>query len=141
MLVASCGKKKCRNTGASTHVLPGTIIVTDAWAGYANLNQINNSVYQHYVVVHAHHFVDPVHGEVNTQTIEDVWMQAKRKLRYQSGTSRTLFASYLCAFLWRFCHKRHVFGQYLKLLSDVQYMTEVNQLIGNCFSIGLGDVC
>jgi len=50
----------------TAHVLLSTIIVTDAWAGYANLNQINNSVYQHYVVVHVHHFVDPVHGEVNT---------------------------------------------------------------------------
>jgi len=29
----------------TAHVLPGTIIVTDAWAGYANLNQINNGVY------------------------------------------------------------------------------------------------
>jgi len=55
---------------------------------------------------------------VNMQTIEGLWMQAKRKLRYQSGTRSALFASYLCAFQWRFCHKRHVFGQYLKLISD-----------------------
>ena len=59
-----------------------------------------------------------VHGEVNMQTIEGLWMQAKRKLHYQSGTSRTLFTSYLCAFQWRFHHKRHVFRQYLKLISD-----------------------
>jgi len=73
------------------HVLPGTITVTDAWAGFANVNQINNGVYQHYIVVHARNFVDPVNSDVNMQTIEGLWMQAKHKLRYQSGTSRALF--------------------------------------------------
>jgi len=68
--------------------------------------------------LHAQHFVDPVHPEINTQAIEGLWMQAKRKLRYQSGTSHALFPSYLSAFQWRFSHKSHVFGQYLKLLSD-----------------------
>jgi transposase-like protein len=102
----------------TAHVLPGTIIVTDAWAAYANVDQINNGVYQHEVVVHAQHFVDPVHPEINTQAIEGLWMQAKRKLRYQSGTSRVLFPSYLSAFQWHFSHKLHAFGQYLKLLSD-----------------------
>jgi len=43
-------------------------------------------------------FVDPNHPEVNTQAIEGLWMQAKRKLRYQSGTSRALFPSYLGRF-------------------------------------------
>jgi len=78
MLVTGCG-----TIITTDHVLPGTITVTDAWAGYA-VNQINNGVYQHYVVVHARNFVDPVHGDVNTQMIEGLWMQAKRKLRYQS---------------------------------------------------------
>jgi hypothetical protein len=100
------------------HVLPGTIIVTDAWGGYANVNHINNGVYTHEVVVHAHNFVDPVHAEIHTETIEGLWMQVKRKLRYQSGTSHGLFPSYLSAFQWRNSHKLHVFGQYLGLLSD-----------------------
>src|SRR5688572_19480473 len=72
------------------HVLPGTVIVSDAWTGYANLSTVNNGVYQHYVVVHANNFVDPVYADVNTQTIEGLWMQAKRQLRYQSGTSKCL---------------------------------------------------
>lgn len=93
----------------SAHVLPGTIIVTDGWAGYDNIDHINNGVYQHEVVVHAQNFVDPNHPEVNTQAAEGLWMQAKRKLRYQSGTSRALFPSYLDAFQWRFSHKIHPF--------------------------------
>ena len=58
----------------------------------------SNCVYQHEVVMHAQNFVDPNHPEVNTQAAEGLWMQAKRKLRYQSGTSRALFPSYLDAF-------------------------------------------
>jgi len=58
---------------------------------------------------HAQNFVDPNHPEVNTQAAEGLWLQAKRKLRYQSGTSRALFPSYLDAFQWRFSHKIHPF--------------------------------
>lgn len=100
------------------HILPGTIVVTDAWRGYVNVNTINGGVYTHEVVVHAENFVDPVDAEIHTETIEGLWMQVKRKLRYQSGTSRGLFPSYLSAFQWRYSHKVHVFGQYLRLLSD-----------------------
>ena len=71
-------------------------------------------MYQHDVVIHAQNFVDPNHLEVNTQAAEGLWMQAKHKLRYQSGTSRALFPSYLDAFQWRFNHKIHPFGQHLK---------------------------
>ena len=91
------------------HVLPGTVIVTDAWRGYANVNQINNGVYTHEIVVHAQNFIDPVHPEIHTETIEGLWMQAKRKLCYQSGTTRGLFPSYLSAFQWQKWHKLHVF--------------------------------
>jgi methyl-accepting chemotaxis protein len=36
-----------------------------------------------------------------TQTIENVWMRAKRKLKRQFGTSRDLFRSYIHEFIWR----------------------------------------
>lgn len=100
------------------HVLPGTVIVTDAWAAYGNVSTINNAVYDHQVVVHAQNFVDPVDTDIHTQTIEGLWMHAKRKLRYQCGTSRNLFPRYLSEFQWRHSHKHHVYGQYLKLISE-----------------------
>ena len=70
------------------HVLPGTVVMTDAWGGYVNVPRLNNGVFVHEVVVHAHNFVDPDRPDVHTQTIEGMWMQVKRQLRYQSGTSR-----------------------------------------------------
>ena len=97
----------------SDHLLPGTVVVTDAWAGYVNISRINSGVYDHQVVVHAQHFVDPVHADIHTPTIEGLWTQAKRKLRFQSGTSRALFPSYLssefqqyrlCIFYVNTCH-------------------------------------
>ena len=101
----------------TAHVLPGTTVVTDAWRGYQNVGMMNNGIYQHAVIVHANEFVDPVHSEIHTETIEGLWMLAKRKLRYQSGTSRGLFASYLSAFQWRNSHKNNVFGNYMQLIS------------------------
>src|SRR6218665_3103909 len=56
-----------------------------------------------------HQTVDEFHRDNHTQTIEGLWMQANRKLHYQSGTSNGLFRSYLSAFQWRFSHKEHVF--------------------------------
>jgi len=72
--------------------------LTCGWAGYANVSTINNGVYDHQVYVHAQHFVDPFQGDIHTQTIEGLWMHAKRKLRFQSETSRDLFPSYLVEF-------------------------------------------
>jgi len=57
----------------AAHVLPGSIIVTDAWGGYNNASTINNGVYDHQVVGHAQNFVSPVHNDIHTQTIEGIW--------------------------------------------------------------------
>jgi len=99
-------------------VLPGTVIITDEWAGYDNVSLMNNGIYQHEVIIHAEHFVDDIHPEINTQVVEGLSIQSKRKLRYQSGTSCALFSTYLAAFQWRYSHKTHVVGKFLKLLSD-----------------------
>jgi len=120
-----CGLEIVRRRDSATleqiimaHVLPETIVMTDAWGGHVNVPRLNNGVYVHEVMVHAHNFVDPQRPEVHSQTIEGMWMQAKRKLRCQSGTSRDLFPSYLAEFQWCYSHKTDVFGQYLCLLSD-----------------------
>jgi len=71
--------------------------VTNGWPGYDNVSHMslmNNGIYQHEVIIYAEHFVDDINPEINTQAIEGLWMQSKRKLRYQSDTSRALFSSY-----------------------------------------------
>ena len=80
-------------------ILPGSRIVSDGWAAYAQI--ANEGIYQHDIVVHEHNFVDPEDPGIHTQNIENTWMRAKRKLRRQYGTTHALFPSYLNEFLWR----------------------------------------
>jgi IS1 family transposase len=82
-------------------ILPGTHIISDGWAAYANLDQIAHGVYTHSVVVHQRNFVDPNDPTVHTNLVENMWMRAKRKLRRQFGTSEELFPSYLHEFQFR----------------------------------------
>ena len=85
--------------------LPGTHVMSDGWAAYQNLAQFNGGVYLHDVIVYQHNFVDPLHPDVHTQNIENLWMRAKRKLRRQFGTTRPLFDTYLEEFMWMERHK------------------------------------
>lgn len=83
------------------YIQPGTIIVSDGWPAYANINQLGGGMYEHHVIVHQENFVDPQNPAIHTQNVENMWMRAKRKLRRQCGTSEPLFASYLHEFIWR----------------------------------------
>lgn len=106
-------KAETLNPIISRWILPGSRIVSDGWRAYGTLANINGGVYAHDIIVHERHFVDPDNPNIHTQTIESTWMRAKRKLRRQHGTSRELFPSYLCEFLWRNrVHEKH-FGNIL----------------------------
>jgi len=83
------------------YILPGSHIIADGWAAYANVCAIGGGIYMHKVVVHERHFVDPHDEDIHTQNVENMWMCAKRKLRRQFGTSRDLFPSYIHGFVFR----------------------------------------
>ena len=87
------------------YILPGTHIISDGWAAYAQIENINHGIYRHDVIVHHEHFVDPNDDAIHTQNVENLWMRVKRKLRRQFGTSETLFTSHLHEFVWRERHK------------------------------------
>ena len=94
-------------------ILPGSHIISDGWAAYANIDQIGNGIYTHSVVVHERHFVDPDHPAIHTQLIENTWMRAKKKLRRQHGTSVDLFSSYIAEFMWRSRVGENKFAEFL----------------------------
>ena len=83
------------------YILPGSHIISDGWASYARIEDINDGIYTHQVIVHEEHFVDPDDPCIHTQNVENMWMRVKRKLRRQFGTSDALFTSYLHEFMWR----------------------------------------
>ena len=84
------------------YILPGTHIISDGWAAYAQIENINYGIYRHDVIVRHEHFVDPNDDAIHTQNVEKLWMRVKRKLRRQFGTSETLFTSHLYEFVQRF---------------------------------------
>jgi transposase-like protein len=76
--------------------LPGTIIVSDGWAAY---NGVVNLGFEHRVVIHENHFVDPLTG-THTNNVEAYWQRCKRRFKRMYGTSHALLASHLDEFLW-----------------------------------------
>ena len=77
-------------------VLPGTIIQSDGWAAYNGISALG---YQHQVVIHENHFVDPVTG-VHTNNVENYWQRCKKRLKRIYGAKRHMIPSYLDEFMW-----------------------------------------
>jgi IS1 family transposase len=102
------------------HVLPGSRIISDMWPAYANVNQLQGGIYYHDTVNHTLGFLNQQNPDIHTQTIEGLWRWAKRKIRYQSGTSRMLFPSYIAEFVWRknFSPDHDVFSAFLTAIAD-----------------------
>ena len=48
------------------YILPGTHIMSDGWASYGNIDQIDNWIYTHEVVIHERNFVDPKDPMIHT---------------------------------------------------------------------------
>jgi len=104
------------STKIREHILPGTHIISDSWAAYAQIDQTANGIFTHEVVVHQNYFLDPNDADVHTQNVENLWMKAKRKIRRQFGTSQELFTSYLREFLFRNCLRgKDIFVELLTL--------------------------
>ena len=81
----------------SNWVEPGTTIITDGWAGYANLNSVG---FIHRTVNHSEHFVNPG-DQAHTQRIESLWSWVRRKGIPTSGCSAASVDYYLHAFNYR----------------------------------------
>ena len=81
------------------HTHNGTIIWSDSWAAYNNIQQLP-TVQNHDTVNHSLEFVDCQTG-VHTNHIESYWNRVKIKLKRMRGCHRTMLASYLDEFLWR----------------------------------------
>ena len=82
-------------------IIPGSLIISDGWALYSTINDIDDGVYSHEVIVHKKEFVNSDFPEIHTQNIENLWMRSMRKLKHQFGTGKHLLSSYLIEFVWR----------------------------------------
>lgn len=82
----------------TTHIRPGTTVVSDLWRAYGGISNIPG--FTHLTVNHSVNFVDPTTG-AHTQCIERLWRSAKERNRRQNGTHRHMIDSYMCEFMWR----------------------------------------
>jgi len=82
------------------HVLPGTIIYSDMWKAYHNLQHHG---YVHGVVNHSRNFVDPDTG-VHTNTIESCWRPLKNRIERGGVGKESKLAQHLCEYMWIKAH-------------------------------------
>ena len=86
------------------HVRPGTVIFTDSWKAYDDLETWNGGVYEHGSVNHNHNFVDPVTG-VHTQRIERCWRSFKEHKKRMQGIPRDQVETYCAEYAIRHAWK------------------------------------
>jgi transposase-like protein len=98
------------------HVLPGSIILTDMWKGYAGLSAAG---FTHLVVNHSLHFTDPQTG-VSTNTIEGTWNGVKLTIAQRSRV-REGMEERLLEFIWRRQNADRLWDAFISALRDIHY--------------------
>lgn len=69
------------------HIAPGSIIHSDSWASYKQIEAIPDKNFTHYSVNHSKNFIDPETGS-HTQGIERLWRDLKVKKLLRVGYVR-----------------------------------------------------
>lgn len=62
------------------HILSGLHIISNGWASYANVASTGYGNYMHSSVIHKRNFIDPGDSDVHTQSFENLWIWATRKI-------------------------------------------------------------
>ena len=80
------------------HLQSGTIVHSDSWAAYRNMQQLAPIV-QHDMVNHFLNFIDPVIG-AHTENVESYW----NRVQEDEGVHQEMLTSYMDEFMWRELH-------------------------------------
>ena len=83
------------------HILPGTRIISDEWASYHQIQNIQGQQYQHNRINHTYNFVDPADPTIHTQNVENMWGRFKKShMKRANGVKTELFGNYVMDFMW-----------------------------------------
>ena len=105
-------------------IKPGSIIHSDCWKAYCNLNKMG---YTHVTVNHSKEFKN-VSNAACTNCIESEWHHAKVYMP-KYGVHKGLHAGYLAEFMWRRMNSDR--DKFLCLLSDINETFE-QKYLSNC---------
>ncbi|CAB9531487.1 Inherit from opiNOG: protein Hydra magnipapillata [Seminavis robusta] len=113
-------KKPTLETHVMEFILPGSIIVSDKFPSYEDLEGKEDFWYQHEVVNHSENYVDPLTGAC-TNTIEGTWNGVKKRVparkRTEEGVRPCLFE-----FMWRRMNQGRLWRALLEALAEVRYV-------------------
>jgi hypothetical protein len=99
----------------SRNVAEGSIVPTDMWRGYAQLEDLLNI--QHRTVNHSQHFVNPEDG-THTNSIEGTWNGIKLKVSPRNRTREDM-EGHLLEFIWRRKHAADLWDNFIDVLRDI----------------------
>ena len=83
-------------------IKPGSIIVSDSFSSYKNLEE-RMPQYEHLMVNHSKHYVDPV-SKACTNTVEGKWNKLKKSIPRQGFRTDEVLQEYLGEQMWRKCN-------------------------------------
>ena len=119
----NCFFEKVENRKADTlkevlkrRVNAGTILISDGWKAYKDLNQMG---FFHYIINHSENFVNPLNPQINTQKIESTWNLLKRLFKSKGTKTRINLEEYIFEFQFRKKNK-NVFEALLFIIKKMQ---------------------
>ena len=100
------------------HTRPGTVIHSDEWAAYNNVQTLP-TVAVHQTVNHSLEFVNSTTG-AHTQNVESYWNRSKTKIKRMKGCHQQMIPSYLDEFMWRERHGRTASQALSSIICDIR---------------------
>jgi transposase-like protein len=101
----------------SRHIIPGSIVHTDCWKGYHNIE--NDLDIAHHTVNHSISFID-YETDVHTNSIEGKWAGLKNAITLRGKVTKTL-DGHLLEHIWRFKHQDAIWKGLLHAFKTVYY--------------------
>jgi hypothetical protein len=99
----------------SRHMAEGSIVYTDMWRGYAQLEDLLNI--QHRTVNHSQHVVNSEDG-THTNSIEGTWKGIKLKVSPKNRTREDM-EGHLLEFIWQRKHAADLWNNFIDVLRDI----------------------
>lgn len=101
------------------HVEDESLIYSDEWRSYRNIQEMKDKNLKHKTVNHSKFFVNPKDRNTHTQNIESLWRAAKQKFKAMNGVDRMYLDSYLTEFIWRYSLTDNRMDAFLKILDII----------------------